>query len=208
MTDPNSQKDNCFWKEFHLKGALHVICEGTPPLHPSLVNPELFRGLFASSSSHSFSSHTSRVTTTGPVRQRQALNVWLCGHFRRNPEAGLCPEGGHRNGQQMQQALETKMRSQSSWDAYQHVSLLLLYPASAQRTGPTDPFILGSLESRKQDRSWSEVSRVKILVTGTATTPRQDCLMPKPMFSISTQLYGYPLFHKHHSLLCDVGLEG
>lgn len=44
MTDPNSQKDNCFWKEFHLKGALHVICEGTPPFTPHLWTLNCFEG--------------------------------------------------------------------------------------------------------------------------------------------------------------------
>lgn len=77
MIDPYSQEENFFSKGFHLTGALHVICEGFP-LHPSLVSPQLFRKLFASPSPGSSLIHTSRAMRTGPVRQRQALNSWLC----------------------------------------------------------------------------------------------------------------------------------
>lgn len=104
MTGAYSQKENFCWKKFHLQGALHVICEGS--LQPSLMNPELFREIFASPSLTSFLIHMSRVIRTGPMGQRQALHFWPCWNFIRNPEVCLCPWRGHRNGPQMWQAME------------------------------------------------------------------------------------------------------
>ena len=47
MTDHCSQNENVFSKGVYLEGVLHGIC-GRFPLHPSLVNPELFRELLVS----------------------------------------------------------------------------------------------------------------------------------------------------------------
>lgn len=73
LIDYYSQKENVFSKGFYLEGALHSICEGLP-LHPSLVNPDSFRELFASPSLCSSLIHVSRAMRTGIMRQRQALS--------------------------------------------------------------------------------------------------------------------------------------
>lgn len=73
LIDYHSQKENVFSKGFYLEGALHSICEGLL-LHPSLVNPDSFRELFASPSLRPSLIHASRAMRPGIMRQRQALN--------------------------------------------------------------------------------------------------------------------------------------
>ena len=139
MTGAYSQIENFCWKKFHLQGALHVICRGS--LQPSIVNFELFRDFRFSFFDFLFDPHVQGNKNWAYGAEASSTLPTLLQLYKKSRGMSV-PLERTRKWTSDVAGYGDEVRSQSSWDPYQHI-LFLLHSANAQRSVPTDLFIPG-----------------------------------------------------------------
>lgn len=192
MTDPLFTERKLLLKGVSSKRGFACHLWGFPP-SPLTCEPWIVKRDFCFSFfKFLFDPHVQGNKNWACGAEAKAPNFWLCWNFIRNPEVCLCPERGHRNGPQMWEALEIKVLSQSSRDPTNASRCSFFTQPTPKERCQLTPSFPGSLELKGQVWRWSKVSRVTVLVSGTAMIPSWDCLTPKLISFLSTEQYCHP----------------